>query len=89
MNYTIKWSPQSLEFLRKLPKNASIRIRKKVKKAAQNPKHFLESLESIKGNKLRIGYYRAIIDLLERDKILVVRIIGDRKNIYKKHRIKS
>lgn len=87
MTYTIKWSPQSIEFLRKLPQDISLRIRKKVEQAAQNPKHFLESLEAIEGEKLRIGDYRAIIDILEKDKIFAVRIIGHRKNIYKKHKI--
>jgi mRNA interferase RelE/StbE len=88
MNYKIKWSPQSLDFLRKIEKNIAKRIRKKVEQAAQNPKHFLEKLESIHGNKLRIGDYRAIIDLLEKDSIFAVRTIDHRKNIYKKHKIK-
>ena len=88
MTYIIKWSPQSLEFIRKLPKDISLRIRTKVEQAAQNPKHFLESLESIQGDKLRIGDYRAIIDVLEKDKIFAVRTIGHRKNIYKKYKIK-
>jgi mRNA interferase RelE/StbE len=71
--------------LRKLPKEIAERIVKRVDIAKDEPKHFLEKLVDDTGYKIRVGDYRAIIDILDKEKILAVRIVGHRKNIYKRH----
>ena len=82
--YSIKWRPKALDELRKLPKEISKRIVKKVDLAKEDPRHFLEKLVDDSGYKVRAGDYRVIIDILEEDKILAVRVVGHRRNIYKK-----
>jgi mRNA interferase RelE/StbE len=68
-----------------LPKIAAKRIVKKINSAKDNPKHFLDKLVDDSGYKVMAGDYRAIIDILEDEKIIAVRIVGHRKNIYKRH----
>ena len=85
MSYVIKWRSKALQELRKLPKDIATRIVKKVDSTKANPKHFLESLSGDPGYKIRSGDYRAIVDIIEEEKVIAVRIIGHRRNIYKRH----
>ncbi len=86
MSYEIRWDKKACKFLRKLNKTDARRIIKKVNDIKDYPAHFLEWLVDINAHKLRIGDYRAIIDLNETDKIVSVLLIGDRKKIYKRLR---
>ena len=80
MNYSIKWTPQVLKDL----ENVAERIINKIEDVADNPFHYLEHYEGAEVYKLRVGDYRALIDIDFSKKILKVRIIGHRRNIYKK-----
>lgn len=84
MTYAIKWRPKAREELAKLPRDLSARIVNKVGLLEGEPKHFLERLSGDPGYKLRVGDYRVILDILEKEKIVAVRLIGHRKNIYKR-----
>jgi mRNA interferase RelE/StbE len=83
MNYKIIWDKKAIEFLRKISKEDNKKIIKKVNSIVDNPKHYLETLVNIKSCKLRIGNFRALIDLNENKKTIYVILIGHRKNIYK------
>jgi mRNA interferase RelE/StbE len=83
MSYAVKWRSKALHALRKLPNDITKRIVKKINTSQENPRHFLEKLVDDPGYKVRAGDYRAIIDILEEEKILAVRLIGHRRNIYK------
>lgn len=83
MDYGIKWDKQTRDFLRKIDKTDAKRIVKKVNNIVGKPLHYLETLVDINSYKLRIGKYRALIDLDEKNKIVHVLFIGFRKNIYK------
>ncbi len=85
MSYSIKWRKQSLNQLRKLPKEISKRIVIKINLARDNPKRFFEKLINVPGFKIRAGDYRAIVDIIDEEKIIAVRLIGHRKNIYKRN----
>ena len=65
MSYKIIWDPKVHDFLRKINKEDAKRIIKKVNGIVEDPKHYLETLVEIKSYKLRIGDYRALIDLDE------------------------
>jgi mRNA interferase RelE/StbE len=80
--YELKFDKNVLNFLDKLEKEAKERIWKKLQKCKENPFRFLEHLEDIDGYKLRIGDYRLIIDVDQKDKILNILKAGHRKNIY-------
>lgn len=85
MAYSVKWRPKALDELQRLPKDVAKRIVKRVDIAKDNPKHFLESLTGDPGYKIRAGDYRAIVDIFEEEKIIAVRVVGHRRNIYKRN----
>lgn len=89
MSYEIRWDKKVREFLQKLDKTNAIRIIKKVNDVKDYPRHFLEHLTEINAYKLRIGDYRAIIDLDEKEKVISVVLVEHRKNIYKVFRRKE
>jgi len=82
--YYVKWHPKARGRLRKLPKDVSSRIVKRVKEVKEDPFYYLEHYEGGDVYKLRIGDYRALIDVDFSNKILKVRVVGHRKNIYKR-----
>ncbi|MBI1971172.1 type II toxin-antitoxin system RelE/ParE family toxin [Candidatus Woesearchaeota archaeon] len=85
MGYEIRWRPKALDELRKFPKHISQRIINKIDAAKENPEHFLEKLIDDPGYKVRAGDYRVIVDILEEERVIAVRIVGHRKNIYKRY----
>ena len=72
MDCKIKWRPRALKELRKLPKEIAVRIVKKVDLCKDNPGYFLEKLTDDEGYKLRVGDYRAIIDIVEDGKSVII-----------------
>jgi len=69
-------------FLKKLQKKDAEIILNKIYFIKENPYRFLKRLKCEKLWRLRIGDYRAIVDIIiSMNKIVVIRI-GHRKNIY-------
>ena len=83
MAFGIEWSERAERTLSKLPRHISSRIARKVDSIKSDPFHYLEHYEGEDTHKLRIGDYRALIDVDFSHKILKVRVVGHRKNIYK------
>ncbi len=80
--YSIQIEKNAEDFLRKLDKKDAEEILKKVYSIRDNPFRFLKRLQGKKLWRLRIGIYRAIVDIIiSMNKIIVLRI-GHRKNIY-------
>lgn len=82
MSFSIEWDKNVINYLSKLPKNISERIFRKVESIRENPFHFLDPYEG-KYYKLRIGDYRALIDINFEEKILVVQFLDKRARVYK------
>ena len=80
--YSIELSQTSIKFLKKLNKKDSDNILNKVYSLRDNPFRFLKKLQSQKLWRLRIGNYRAVIDVIIRNNEIFVVRIGKRKNIY-------
>ena len=80
--YQIIFEKEALHFINTLEKEMKERIWNKLQQCKENPFHFLEHLEVIKGFKLRVGDYRLIIDVDKTANILHVLKVGHRKNIY-------
>ena len=80
--YTLIFEKRALESLNKLEKEIKERIWNKLQLCKENPFHFLEHLEEINGFKLRIGDYRAIVDVDKLTQTIKVLKVGHRKNIY-------
>ena len=83
MSFSIEWDIKVLDFLRKLQQNISERIVNKVESIKENPFRFLEHYEG-KYYKLRIGGYRALIDIDFEKKVLIVQVLDKRGRIYKR-----
>ena len=83
MSFFVEWDGKALDYLKRLPKNISERIFKKVESVKENPFHFLEHYEG-EYYKLRIGNYRALIDIDFEKKILIVQVLDKRGRIYKR-----
>ncbi len=82
MSYSIEWSKNAFMLLRKLQKKVSKRILNKFDQIKELPFRYLVHYEGI-GYKLRIGDYRALIDVDKKKKILFVRVFDKRGRIYK------
>lgn len=83
MPYSFVWSPNSKKQLKKLPKEIVARIVRKILDLELAPHHFIERLTAVSGWKLRVGDYRAILDINEKKKEIHILKIGHRKKIYK------
>ncbi|MAE42713.1 addiction module toxin RelE [Candidatus Woesearchaeota archaeon] len=81
--YEIIFDPKAIEFLEKSEKDLAKRIWNKILSTKENPHRFFERLAGRTDYKLRIGDYRAIADIDDKNKKIELTIIGHRKNIYK------
>jgi mRNA interferase RelE/StbE len=84
MSYSIKWQPQSSNFLYGLQKNIAERILKKLDEVKENPFRYLKHYEGDEGYKLRIGDYRALVDIDFQNRILFIMVLDKRGRIYKR-----
>lgn len=75
MSYEVIWDDKARDFLRKIHKDDAQRIVKKVNGIVDDPRHYLETLVEIKSYKLRIGDFRALVDMDENEKTLSVVLI--------------
>ncbi len=82
MSFEVQFSNQAAKFIRGLPENIKERIKSKFYEVAKEPFRYLEHYEG-DYYKLRIGDYRALIDIDFEKKILWVRIFDKRGRIYK------
>ena len=80
--FQIELTETAKDFLKKLQKKDAEIILNKIYSIRENPYRFLKRLQGEKLWRLRIGDYRAVIDVIvSMNKIIVIRI-GHRKNIY-------
>jgi mRNA interferase RelE/StbE len=80
--FQIELTETAKNFLKKLQKRDAEIILNKIYSIKENPYRFLKRLQGEKLWRLRIGDYRAKVDVIvSMNKIIVIRI-GHRKNIY-------
>ncbi len=82
MNFEIEWSPGAAKDLSKLPKQLIKRVKNKLEEVKKYPFRYLEYYEG-KYYKLRIGDYRALIDVDFNRNILLIQVFDKRGRIYK------
>ena len=84
MMFEVRWDPKAEEQLEKLPKDISRRIVNRVRAVVESGKG-IEHLRDFKyGFKIRIGDYRALVDIYYNDNIIIVRVVDHRKRVYKR-----
>ena len=84
MTFSVLLDPIVNRFVDKLEHDIAERIRRKLRQLQDNPFRFLEHHEGANVFKLRIGDYRALIDVDRKKRIVYVRHLDHRKRIYKK-----
>ena len=84
MTFTVLLHPRVDRFINKLERQIAERIRKKLRLLRDDPFRFFEHHEGADCFKLRIGDYRALIDVDTKKSTVYVRHLDHRKRIYKK-----
>ena len=80
--FQIELTETAKDFLKKLQKKDAELILNKIYSIRENPFRFLKRLQGEKLWRLRVGDYRAVVDVIvSMNKIMVIRI-GHRKNVY-------
>ena len=82
--YEIIFDEEAIVFLEKLEKDIAKRIYNKIISTSNNPYRYFVRLVGRGDYKLRIGDYRAIADIDDTNRQVIVTLIGHRKNVYKK-----
>ena len=83
MVWKIEWYPKAFKALKTLPFHIQERIIKKVRELIDNPFRFLGHFSG-RLYKLRIGDYRALVDVDFGNKVITIQILGHRGRIYKR-----
>lgn len=84
MTYEIFFTAQAKKFLKKLDTNQQERIMRGIQRCQVRPYAHVKKLVASSYFRLRIGEYRAIVDVNDGKLIIMVLEIGHRKNVYKK-----
>jgi len=83
MSFEILWDRKAVSQLRKLPKNISSRVVKKIRLVGETGLGLELLNEHEYGFKIRIGDYRALCDIFYNPNKIVIRIVEHRKKVYK------
>jgi mRNA interferase RelE/StbE len=83
MTYQIFFTDKASKQLKKLEKDNQERIIKSLERIRIRPEAHITKLVGDPAYKLRVGYYRVILDIEKEKLIILVLMIGHRKNIYK------
>ena len=84
MNYTLEFMHEALRELKRLENKEAKRIIEKLKESAKEPNAFFERLVGREEYRLRVGDYRVIANILNKEKKIMVRSVGHRKNVYRR-----
>ena len=83
MVYEIIFSTKAEDQLKKLEKNIQERILSVLERIRIRPELYVSKLVGDPGYKLRIGDYRAILDIDKNRLIILVLKVGHRRSVYK------
>ena len=85
-DWTYRFTPRARDELRTFDEAVAKRVVSKLKEVVDSefrePPDWLDSLEGLPYEKLRVGEYRAIVLVLRDDRVLEVHAVGHRRNVY-------
>jgi len=86
MTYQVKFMPKAIEDISHLDKAIAQRILTKMRWLSENfdiltPEVLIGKWQGL--FKLRVGNYRVVYTVNQKDKLIIVHLIGHRRNIYK------
>lgn len=82
MRYSVFLHPKADAFLKKLDKKIREKLTGKIKDLEVDPQHKGERLTPSEYRKLRAGDYRAIYEIWQEERKVVVLFIGHRSKVY-------
>ncbi len=83
MSFELEWHPTALRNLEKLPKQTIKRVLDKFDQVVEEPFRYLEHYEGENLYKIRIGDYRALVEVQLENQTMFVRVFGHRGRVYK------
>ena len=83
--WNILLHPKVSKFIENLESHLQERIKSKLRELKEDPFRFLEHFEGESYYKLRIGEYRALIDIDFKNKELKIQVLDHRSRIYKRN----
>jgi mRNA interferase RelE/StbE len=81
--FRVEFSELAAEEFRKLDKSVRERIARKLRMVALDPARYLTRLRSVEAFKVRVGDYRAIVDVDWQQRIVYVLSVGHRSTVYR------
>lgn len=84
MIFEVEWHPKASKNLSRLPKFLIERVLKKVDEVKKDPFRFLEHFEKEKVYKLRIGDYRALVEVDFDTTTLYILVFDKRGRVYER-----
>ncbi|MEA3488447.1 MAG: type II toxin-antitoxin system RelE/ParE family toxin [Euryarchaeota archaeon] len=82
MTYEIIFSDKALEQLKKMERNVQERIIAALERVRIRPEAYVTKLVGDPGYRLRVGDYRVIMDIENKELHILVLKVGHRKKIY-------
>ncbi|MBI2565020.1 type II toxin-antitoxin system RelE/ParE family toxin [Candidatus Woesearchaeota archaeon] len=82
--YKVIFDSEAINFLEKAEKDISKRIWSKIMTTKEKPHRSFERLSGRKDYKLRIGDYRAIADIDDKNQRIEITLIDHRSRVYKR-----
>ncbi|MBS4027353.1 MAG: type II toxin-antitoxin system RelE/ParE family toxin [Ignavibacteriales bacterium] len=84
MSYTISIQRTAQKELSQLPADMYERIRDEIRLLAENPRPIgCLKLKGRDGWRIRVGDYRVIYEIDDKEQSILIRNVGDRKDIYR------
>jgi mRNA interferase RelE/StbE len=86
MSYTIQFKNSALKTLYKLPKDTAYKIALEIDGLSREPRpHGCKKLQGQDNlYRIRIGNYRVVYQVFDRVLVVLVVLVGDRKEIYRR-----
>jgi len=81
--FRVGFSELAAEEFRRLDKPVRERMARKLRTVALDPARYLTRLRSVEAFKIRVGDYRAIVDVDWRQRIVHVLSVGHRSTVYR------
>ncbi len=84
MTYSVEFAPLARRQMKKLPREIQIRIIERVEELASNPRSVgvkkLVSEDNL--YRVRVGEYRAVYQIRDRELVVLIVIVGHRREVY-------
>ncbi len=83
-SFKVKWHRKALKELRALPKGVAKQLVLKAKALHESPMAASFPLAGCDYRKIRAGDYRALLEVMFKEKLVRILLVGHRKKVYKR-----